>query len=322
VKPLSGAPDPVDPADPVDGLPSVADAPRPSIVAALEARPALRGVAWMTLASALFAVMNVAARVASAHVPWPEVAASRALVGALVAFSLARARGARLRVGDRRASWYRSLFGTGALVCTFIALAARQVPLGDVVTLASTSPIFIALLSPWLLGERVGRRVALATPLAFAGVCVVLQPTFHLAAGVALVTTAAAVLSALAMIWLRRLGPDESSEAIVVHFSLTAASVTALLSIPVFRLPDLRGALALAATGVTGGLAQVSMTRAYALDRAARIGAVGYLGVVFTQVLAVAWLGETPAPSQAIGSALVIGAGLLLAEGAWRERRA
>lgn len=284
-------------------------------------RPALQGVAWMALASLLFASMNVLARVSSARVPWPQVAMTRALTGALLAYGLSRARGSSLRITQsRRESWMRTLFGTSALLATFYALSAREVPVGDVVTLSALSPMFIALLSPWLLGERVDRRVRVALPVAFLGVTAVVQPTFHVAADVAAIAMLAAMLSAMAMLWLRRIGPGESSEAIVFHFSSFATLVCGIIALPTLRLPDTRGAIALVATGVTGGLAQLALTRAYSLDRAARLAAIGYLGIVFTEILAAVFLDERPSLAQLMGSLLVIGAGVFLAASAWTER--
>ena len=277
----------------------------------------------MALANLLFAGMNVFARVSSANVPWPQVAMTRALTGALVAFGLARVRKSSLRITQsRRESWMRTIFGTSALLATFFALSAREVPLGDVVTLSALSPIFIALLSPWLLGERVDRRVWVALPVAFVGVAAVVQPTFHIAANVAAVALLAAALSAMAMIWLRRIGPGESSEAIVFHFSSFAALVSGLLALPTMRLPDARGALTLAGTGLTGGLAQLALTRAYALDKAARLAGFSYLGIIFTEILAAVFLDERPSFAQIAGSLLVIGAGVYLAASAWTERPA
>ncbi len=288
----------------------------------LSSRPELRAVLWMTLASALFAGMNVGARLASGGLPWPEIAASRAITGAVLAAMLSRLRGSSLRVRDRKRSWMRSLFGTAAMLCTFFVLSAREVPLGDVVTLGATSPVFIALLSPSLLGESVGRRVWTATPIAFIGVALVAQPTFHASMGVVLVASLASVFSAFAMLSLRRLGSDESSEAIVFHFSATAAVATLSLSLLNPRVPSALSLGALALTGLCGGFAQLAMTRAYALDRAARLGALGYLGIVFTQVCSILWLGERPSPAQAGGSLLVIVAGVVLALGAMRDARA
>jgi drug/metabolite transporter (DMT)-like permease len=289
-------------------------------------RSPLAGIAWMAVASALFAVMNLLVRLASARVPWAEVAAARSLVGAAVVVVVARAQGARLTTHDRRLSWGRSLFGTGALLCGFFAMGFPGLPLGDAVTLAALSPIFIALFAPFLLGERGGRRVWVATPTAFAGVALVAGPSFtateagaRLAAAVA---TLGALLTAMAMMWLRRLGrgaAKESPEAIVVHFSLVAAAVSSIVAARDLRAPDALAALLLAATGLAGGLAQLAMTRAYALERAARVGPVSYLGVVLSHLGSAALLGERVGPAQVAGATLVVGAGVVLAVAAWRD---
>src|SRR3546814_3830681 len=49
-------------------------------------------------------------------------------------------------------------------------------PLADTTSIQFTSPIFVALLSPWLLGERTPREVWLTTAIALLGVCIVLRP--------------------------------------------------------------------------------------------------------------------------------------------------
>lgn len=276
------------------------------------------GLLWMALASVLFAMMNVLVRLGSARVPWTEVAASRALVGGVIALSVARARGAPLVIDrrDRALGWARSLCGALAMLCTFYCLGAPTIALGDVVTLGATGPIFIALLSPRLLGERSGRQLWLATLAAFAGVALVAGPTLRLAGDLALLATLGAFFSALAMIWLRKLGAGArraGPEAVALHFSIVAATVMIVLSIPTFRAPDAHGALFLLGAGLTGGLAQLAMTHAYALDQAARVGTVGYLTVILSPVLGATILDEAPSAYQLAGMALVTFAGVSLA---------
>lgn len=289
------------------------------------ARPTA-GVLWMILAQALFAVMNVLSRLSSDRVPWPEVAASRALVGAATALGVALVRRAPLSMdrGDRRLTWARSLCGTGAMLCVFYTLGAPQIALGDAVTLGATSPIFVAILAPRLLGERSSPGLWVAILLAFAGVALIAAPSLAIAGDTALVATLGAVFSAFAMMWLRRIGAGgtrASPEAVALHFSLVASAAMIALSIPVWRTPDAGGLALLIGTGLAGGLAQLAMTRAYALDNAARIGALGYVGVALSHVLAAAWLGEVPSTRQVLGAALVTAAGLWLASQALRDAR-
>lgn len=266
----------------------------------------------MVFAQALFAGMNVCTRLGARHLPWPEITATRFFIGALVALGLARYRGSSLRITDRPNTWRRSLFGTAAAICTFYALSSRRIPLGDVATLTATAPIFVALLSGPLLGERVGGRVALAIGLGFAGILAVVRPSFQIDLPVAAIALLGAGLYALAMIWLRKIGPGETHEAIVLHFSLVALAITLVLAIPVWQWPDWTGGLYLLAVGLTGGGAQVAMTRAYSLHRAAPVTALSGLSIVLTHLLAFPVFGDRPTPWQAAGSLLVIAASLLL----------
>ena len=272
-------------------------------------------LAWMILAQVFFAGMNICTRLGARDLPWSEIASTRFLIGALIAYGLAVHRGTSLRITDRPNAWRRSIYGTLAALCTFYALSSSRIAVGDAATLTATAPIFVALLSGPLLGERVGGRVTLAIALGFAGILAVVRPSLELALPVAAIATLGAGFYALAMIWLRKIGPGESNEAIVFHFSLVALTVTTTLAIPVWEWPDWRGGLALLGVGLAGGGGQMAMTRAYSLHRAAPITELSGLGIVLTHLLAIPVFGDRPTGWQVAGSLLVIGAGVLLASG-------
>lgn len=272
-------------------------------------------LAWMVLAQLFFAGMNVCTRLGARDLPWAEVGAARFLVGAMMAGALACYQGTSLRITDRRNTWRRSGFGALSALCTFYALASSRIALGDVATLGATAPIFVALLSGPLLGERVGGRVTLAIILVFAGIVAVVGPSFGIAAPVAGVAISGAVFYALAMIWLRRVGPGETPQAVVLHFSFVGLGAMLAFAVPVWEWPDARGGLLLLGAGLTGGGAQIAMTRAYSLHRAAPLAALSGLGIVLTHLLAIPAFGDRPTVWQMGGSLLVIGASLLLATG-------
>lgn len=274
----------------------------------------------MVLAQLCFAGMNVCTRLGAAHLPWAEIAAARFLIGAAIAVALAAARGSSLRVTDRPGTWRRSIFGTLAALGSFYALSATEIGLGDAATLGATAPIFVALLSGPLLGERVGRHLWLAVALAFAGIVVLLRPSFEAAAPVAVVATAGAFFYALGMIWLRKIGPGESHEAVVLHFSLTACAVMVLLALPQWTWPDAESGLYLLGAGLGGGGAQLAMTRAYALHRAAPVTALANLGIVFTYLLALPVFPARPTGWQIAGSLCVIAATVVVGGAARRSR--
>jgi drug/metabolite transporter (DMT)-like permease len=217
------------------------------------------------------------------------------------------------------------------MICTFYALATPELALGDATTLLNLHPVLLAVLTPYLLGERAGRRVAVAVPLSLGGAVLVLKPPLlfggavtmghagHIGAGVALLGS---VCACFAMIMLRRIGPGESPEAIAIHFSLTAAAILAVLAIPTATLPAGRDLVAMLAAGISAGLAQICMTRAYSLERAARVSGVGYLAIVGSALLGAVALHEWPSKLTLLGMALVISGGLVVTVVGLREHRA
>ncbi|MDB4939309.1 MAG: Membrane protein [Labilithrix sp.] len=276
----------------------------------------------MALGAILFALMNFFARLASSSASWMTVGGVRALIGALVALGVARLRRTSVVANDKKAVFWRSLFGTLAMGTTFYALSSRTLPLGDTVTLLNLTPVFLAVLAPFVLRERTSMPLAFALLLSLGGVMLIVHPSFGWDASIASAgpsarTTAtfavlAAFFSSIAMMMLRRVGRTENPEAIAVHFSLFAGCVLTALSVFDLRLPTLRDAGFIALAGICAGFAQLAMTRAYTLERAARVSGVGYLSVVASALLGAAVLGERPAVAAIAGMALVIGGGLVV----------
>ena len=103
-------------------------------------------------------------------------------------------------------------------------------------------------------------------------------------------------------------------------FSLTAAVVFGALAIFHLVLPSLKDVLYIFLAGISAGLAQLAMTRAYATARAARVASVGYFNVVVSALYGALALGEWPPMLALAGMALVIGGGVLVALPSFRAR--
>lgn len=277
----------------------------------------------MATAAALFSVMNFVAHRSSASTHWTWVAATRAVVGAIVGIGVARVRGRPAFVRPSPIMWLRSVLGTVAMGCTFFALGRRELPLGDATTLLNLTPLILALLAPLVLRERSGRGVWGPLALSAAGVLLIVRPSF-LFGGADSIPTAAAIpamvalvgstFSAFAMMSLRRASKGDVAEAIVVHFSLFGAVTLGGAALVLNAPPPPPAQLPwLLVAGACGGLAQVAMTTAYARAPAARLSGVGYLAVPFSAVLGAIALGEVPTRWTVVGMVLVVAGGLLLA---------
>lgn len=274
----------------------------------------LKALAFMLLAASSFAAMNGLARGLRAF-PWPLLAFSRALFGLGAALAVARARGTSLVVRDRAVMWERSVFGCVGMLCTFYALT--HMPLADATALLNTTPLWIALLARVRIGERVSWRVLVALVTAFAGVVLVERPGLAVGDLAGVVALGGGVASAMAMISLRRLS-GERVDAVVVQFSAVASVVTGALTIAWFARGGAApavgagAALGVLAMGVGATVGQFAMTRAYALDKAARVGAASFLQVLLALAVDAVVFRRFPVAGAAVGIGLVVAGGLLL----------
>ncbi len=280
----------------------------------------------MATSAILFALMNSLARLATASASWATVAAVRAAIGVLVAFAVARVRRRSLAPTNRKAIFWRSLFGTISMTLTFYALSSRTVSLGNTATLLNLVPLFIAVLAPIFLRESTSPIVAIAIAIAFAGVVFIVRPTFVFGDGTervvsevgpgatmtTIVALCAAFSTSIAMMLLRRIGQQESAEVIAFHFSTFATVTMTIIASLDPRMPSMRDAACMVGAGLCAGLGQLAMTRAYALEHAARVSGMGYLSVVASALLGALLLGEHPTSTAILGMGLVITGGLLV----------
>ena len=281
-------------------------------------------VLWLLAAEACYAIMRVTARLSASAstLPWAEIAAVRFLGGSFVPLVSARLRHVPLRVADARNAWLRSLFGTGGALSLFYALGTHALSVGDATTLYSTAPLWVALLSGPMLGERVGLVVWLAVVAGFAGVATLLHAGFSHVGPTGLILLAGALSYALAIFRVRRLSSRESSEAIGFHMSLTAGGVMLLIALPHLQRIPTSAMLPLGLSALAGGVGQTIVARAYAREAASRLAAFNYAGVVFTYLLQVALFRRVPEPHQILGALIVIAAGVLVSVLAARRAEA
>jgi drug/metabolite transporter (DMT)-like permease len=273
-----------------------------------------RGIVWLLVSELAYTVMRLSARASAGELAWAEFASARFFGGAIVAIVAAKARGRSLRVADRKNAWLRSLFGTGGAICLFHALGTKRIPVGDATVLYSTTPLWVALLSGPMLREKVGVPVWIGIAAGLAGVAVLLRSGIAWNNPTALLVVAGAVSYALAMLRLRRLSVNESSEAIALHMSLTAGAITLLIALPSLRPVRAAAYLPLALGALAGGLGQLAVGRAYAQAPAARMSALTYSGVVFTYLAEALLYHQVPGLAQ-IGGALLITLGGVLVSG-------
>ena len=269
----------------------------------------------MVLASFLFATMGVCVKVASSDYGPGEIMFYRGVTGAVLIAWLARSRGVSLRTTVPATHFWRSLSGVIAMFLWFYALG--NLPVATAMTLNYMSSVWMALFligGAVLLGAaRVDGRLVAAVLTGFAGVALVLRPTFeqqqlwHGLAG--LLSGLIAAMAYLQVTALGRAGEPELR--IVFYFSLGGLVIGGLwMALQGVHAHSLRGLGLLLAIGLLATTAQMMMTRAYRIGRTLSNASLQYVGIVFSFIFGVLLFDDAVTWMALAGMLLIVVAGL------------
>jgi drug/metabolite transporter (DMT)-like permease len=198
-------------------------------------------------------------------------------------------------------------------------VAARYLPLAQMLTLYFAAPVLTTVMAAPLLGEKVTTARWASVSVGFLGVLVACDPfglSFSLP--VLMVLTAAA-LWGYSVILMRRIARRESSLLQMLFQNGFFLVVTGLGTVLTWHHPS-PGQLALMlASGVLGGFGQFCIFEAARHAPASVMATVEYTSLVWAFILGYAIWGDIPHLAVWVGAGLILVAGALLLEG---ERRA
>jgi len=261
--------------------------------------PILRAALWMIGAIASFSAMAVAGRELSGRFDTFEIMMYRSVFGVVVVLALAGATGAWREINTRNLGL--QLLRNMAHFCgqNLWFLAVTLIPLAQVVALEFTSPLWVILLSIFLLGERLTAMRALAAVMGFIGILIVARPDIgDLNLGV-LAAASCAIFFALTNVLTKRLTRTQSVTTILFYLTTTQlvfgqitagydgdiALITAGYDGDI-ALPDMASLPFLALVGISGLMAHYCLTSALALAPATVV-----LPIDFVRLPAIAVIG-------------------------------
>lgn len=281
-------------------------------------RPIL-GIALKLGSVVLFAAMTLCVKFLGPDVPVGQTIFIRGLISAGVLATIAWHTQALhlLKTRNWRSHALRSLSGTISMFCLFAAVS--MIPLADVTAISFTSPMFITVLAMLFLGEHIHRFRWTALGVGFLGVLIMIGPHLSFASSStvgALTALSAAMFSAVAMIFLRKMSGGEHAITITFYFSLTFMACAALTSLRGWPMPTATQWLLMILAGLFGVFGQLLMTQAYRHAEASTIAPLDYTSMVMAVIFGYVFFDERPALSIWIGAPLVVGGGLIIL---WRE---
>ncbi|ANH02687.1 MULTISPECIES: DMT family transporter [Shinella] len=204
------------------------------------------------------------------------------------------------------------------LACQIVVTitAFTTVGLAHSQAILASGPIFVALLSMPLLGERVGWRRWTAIGAGLCGVLIILNPGdggFDMGVLLPLVS---ALMFAVYVIATRLVSRDDTASTSFFYIGVVGAAAISLVG-PFFWTNLTAGDwLWMGLLCITGMSSHYFLIRAYDLLDAAAVQPLTYLQVVLAAIIGVSVFGETLNLNMVLGSAIVVGAGIFTV---WRE---
>jgi drug/metabolite transporter (DMT)-like permease len=278
----------------------------------------LLGIAMMLVGMFLFSLNDAIGKWLVATYSVGQVLLIRSLFALVVLTLLLRASGfaSVLRVDRPPVQAARVAFSTAEVFCFYTAVT--YLPLADVMTYWLAAPIYVAALSPFLLGERVGPLRWAAIAVGFVGVLIALAPS----GAVAPAATVAAVIGSLSFALMILTGRSlrGTPDTTLVFWQTAGALAAGLVLAPLAWVPPTPADFALLGLlGIVAMAAHICVNRALKLADAATVAPMQYTLLPFAIVLGWLFFRDVPGPAMLLGAAIIIGSGLVIF---YRERAA
>lgn len=204
---------------------------------------------------------------------------------------------------------WRAVAGLTTMVLAFSAL--EYLPLAESTTLSFAAPLFAVILSALVLGEKVGPQRWGAVALGFVGVLLVMRPEgSHLPPIGLLLAALAAFGVGVTTITIRQIGATESTQTIVLWFSLLSLPVLGMLMLFHGSAHDGREWLILFALGSFGGIAQLLLTASLRFAPVPAVVPFDYTQLLWAVLLGWLVFADAPAPTTWLGAAIIVASGL------------
>ena len=279
----------------------------------------LRGVLFMCIACALFPIMNGIVKLLAANydpqqIVWFRIISHLVVVAAVfmprMGLGLLRTR----RIGTQFVSSVMMLLST-----LFFFSAVKYVPVAEAISVTFVSPLVVVLLAWPLLGERITVFRMAAVIVGFSGVLIVIRPGSAVFQWASVLLLCSAICYSVYQILIRRLaGIDQPATSI--FYSVLLGAILMSLWLPfVWKTPVAWSDWALLCSlGIFGALGHYCVAKAMTYASANFVAPFNYTQMIGSVIVGYLMFAEVPDFYTWIGTAVIVGAGLMVG---WQSRR-
>ena len=274
----------------------------------------MTGVVLMLIGDMLFALNDAMGKWLVASFAVGQVLVIRSLGAFFVLGPMIVRQGgprALLNVEQKRLQLMRVAMATFDVGLFYAAVA--YLPLADVMTFYMAGPIYVAALSHFFLGEKIGWRRWLAVFIGFVGVVIALRPSTAMLSLPSIFGLIGSFAFSLTLVMNRYL--RSTSDTTLVTWQTIAALATGIVLVLITgdwrnaTLVDLGGMLLL---GVVATCAHLLITRALKLAPASLLAPLQYTLLLWAIVLGYVFFNDVPDAQIIVGAAIIVFAGLFI----------
>ena len=270
------------------------------------------GSLWMLVAALGFAIMGALVKVGAQKFSSGELVFYRSIFGLIAIWLYIFSKNLPLTTPVLYKQMSRALVGFASLVLFFYAIA--HLPLATAITLNYTSPLFLAVITTFMLVEKLKRSLFFGLILGFIGVSLLLKPSINssdwLAGSMGLLS---GIGAAFAYMHVKLLGKaNEPDWRTVFYFTLISTIGAGLwMLFDRFHAIEWQDLPVLLGLGVSATIAQLAMTRAYRTGDTLVVASLAYVTVVIASLFGVIWWHEHLSLDAYFAIALIILSGVI-----------
>ena len=272
--------------------------------------PNTRGALFMICGAISATLMFTTVKLLGDRFDSVQIVFFRAVFGVAVAAPVLMRRGGRgFRTGHLRLQVGTGVLGAIALIGTFFALTRLE--LAYVTVVMFTRPMFLLLLAMLFLGEAMRAGRWLATLTGFVGVLVIVKPTGIVEAA-ALAVIMSALLSAVMVVFIKKMAAADGPDIQLFYFNLTMAVVLVVPSVLVWTTPSWADLALLLFVGVFGASNATFNVFALRVGEATAVSPFDYTRLIFAALIGFLLFSEIPDSWFWLGSAMIVAANIYI----------
>jgi len=284
----------------------------------LENKLLLKGIALMLGAMSVVPMLDVIAKILSESYPVIQISWARFAFHTLWLLPLLYWKKLRWWQIPKQPGFHllRSLMLTLATLFFFTAIKTNPIP--NALTLLFVSPLIVAMLAPFVLGERFDIFIGIGVLVGFVGVVIVLQPDTEQFRPSLMYALVAGFCYALYIITTRKLSLSGAPLLTLFYAAIVGTLVLGPMAISAWVVPDLAGILMAAAMGLVAATSHFMIIKAFECATASELSPFGYFEIVVAMALSFFVFKFVPTDEALIGLIIIIISGLFVS---WRSMK-